>query len=103
MTESIQRKIEQIESKVFGLHDLLQEQRAEKARLQSELEGVNARLLAAISDLASKSEELNAVQVMLSSENEQKTVSSTPVVQYKEQEIDELVKEIEYCISQLKK
>lgn len=103
MTESIQRKIEQIGEKVKSLHTLLIDQRQENERLQAELEKSKSDFTAKEEELALNRTKLNALQEELTSQKEQNTVSSVPASQFNESEIDELVKEIEYCIGQLKK
>ncbi len=103
MTESIQRKIQLISSKMKDLHSFLLEERAKNAKLITD----NSTLK---SELREKDEELNGKnQYILEKENqlvkmnEQNTVSVPEESLTRSLEIDELVKEIEHCISQLRK
>ena len=103
MTESIQSIINQISEKARALHGLLVVERENNASLLSKNEQLQSDLdekLAEVSRLESKLNEQDKQMVGLT---EQSSVSTAIPSRGNAQEIDELVKEIDYCISQLRK
>lgn len=103
MTESIQRKIQQISSKVKGLHSFLLEERAKNEELTAELTSLKTELHEKIEELKLKDQLISDKDSLLRQMNEQNTVSVPEESLNRAFEIDELVKEIEYCIGQLRK
>ena len=115
MTDRIQHIISEIRSKKDAIKDLL---RIEREKVQSQDQRINAlmteleegkkaklaletELLRLRNDLSATQQELASVKQ--SQQNEVKTVESVSSVENKGNvEIDELVREIEYCIGQLK-
>jgi hypothetical protein len=71
--------------------------------LKTEVQKSQVEVQSVQSDLVQCQSELEERSAALMKVNEQNNHSSLPVNSNKDQEIDELVKEIEYCISQLKK
>lgn len=103
MTKRIQEQILRISSKIEALKLKVQELREENSRIADQLKMANERqgelqsqLTACQIELAQKEEDLTKV-------NEQTKVSSSAASVNREEEIDELVKEIEFCIAQLKR
>jgi|TARA_R110000737_G_scaffold222262_1_gene237534 chromosome segregation ATPase len=103
MTESIQRKIQEISGKMKILHSHLLEERAKNAKLESDLESLKMSLQEKNEELATKNQQLSEKESQLVQMNEQNTVSMPEESLNRSHEIDELVKEIEYCIGQLRK
>lgn len=115
MTDRIQHIISEIRSKKDAIKDLLrierekvQSQNQRISALMTELEEGKKAKLALETELLRLRNDLSATQQELASvkqsqQNEVKTVESVSVVENKGNvEIDELVREIEYCIGQLK-
>lgn len=101
MTRRIEQLISDIDSKVEHLHKSLVQERKKSQAISEELELLqkeNTHLQAALDASNEMSEGLKGEL-----EKMKENVVSTPVRRRNDQEIDELVKEIEYCISQLKK
>lgn len=100
MTEEFRKYIEQIREKSRDLHQLLVVERERSSSLSSEvsrLEGLLQESTSTIALLRAKSEEL---QQLLNEQREQIRQSEQEVS--KDMEIDGLVKEIDFCIQQLK-
>ena len=102
MTEEIQKIIDQILSKSNALHEIIIEEREKNGHLNFEVERLNNLLNEKNNECVSLSTNLDSVQSALyMAENK---VIENPVQNFgkNEQQIDELVKEIEFCIEQLK-
>lgn len=103
MTESIQSIISQISHKAKGLHKLLVAEREKNAELAAKNQNLQSELEQKVSEmknLEAKWKEQEERLMLLTEQNAAPVVNSSLG---KSQEIDELVKEIEYCISQLRK
>ncbi len=102
MTEKIQDTIQEISRKVVRIGEALRAERSKNAILQEEIDRKEALLASeatAISLLKEENESLKSALQLA----ENKVVEIPVTVKGKnEQEIDELVKEIEFCIEQLK-
>jgi hypothetical protein len=103
MTDKIQQFIDEITLKSRALHHQLVEERAKNERFLKEIVGLQE-------DIATNKELINSQSVENASLKDELEAMKLQVVekpiisdQRKDEEIDELVKEIEYCISQLKK
>jgi hypothetical protein len=102
MTDTIQQIIEKIRSKSIEIHSQLIKEREKNIALEAE----NVALKAQLTDMADTQKVLNVEmsELKISLETAKNQVVETPISKNrKDEEIDELVKEIEYCISQLKK
>lgn len=102
MTEKIQDTIQEISRKVVQIGEALRTERSKNEILQGEInrkEELLAAEAAAISLLKEENESLKSALHLA----ENKVVEVPVAVKGRnEQEIDELVKEIEFCIEQLK-
>ena len=103
MTERIQHSIDEIRLKSRALHYQLTEERETNKSLLTEL-----RTLKETEENLKKNEvaylqEISDLKMALEETKSQVVEVSVPSVGKTGEEIDELVKEIEYCISQLKK
>jgi septation ring formation regulator EzrA len=103
MTEQIEKSIEQILEKVKLLHVDLQKERSTRADLSTEINKMRSELLASNEREVILNNEIDTLKsALLLAE---KKVVETPIQTFgkREEEIEELVKDIEYCIEQLKK
>jgi methyl-accepting chemotaxis protein len=103
MTEKIQHIIDDIRQKMVALDHQLKEVRATNAVLQAELNESNIQLENSKKEGESLAEAVNELKSALETANNQVVEVNRPTQGRRDDEIDELVKEIEYCISQLKK
>ena len=103
MTESVHRKINQVKEMVSKLSVELVGLREQNAQIQLELSGLKTENIGLKTEINSMEIALNNSGEELAFLKEQNNDTSSPTNPNKEKEIDELVKEIEYCIGQLKK
>lgn len=103
MTEKIQQIIDDIRQKMVALDHQLKEVRATNVVLQAELTESNNQLEKSKTEGESLALTLDELKSALETANNQVVEVDRPVQGRRDDEIDELVKEIEYCISQLKK
>lgn len=103
MTDKIQQFIDEIARKSRMLHQQLVEERMKNEQLRTEVVNLQEQLMINSGQIESQSLEISRLKGELEAANLQ--VVEVPIVSdvRKDEEIDELVKEIEYCISQLKK
>jgi Mg2+ and Co2+ transporter CorA len=103
MTDKIQQIIDDISRKAKALHHQLVEERLQNEQLRLEIVELREQLMSTNGQIEGQALEINRLKSELEASKEQ--VVEKPVVsdKRKDEEIDELVKEIEYCISQLKK
>jgi hypothetical protein len=102
MTEKIQQIIGAIRTKMVQMHEQLVASREQNNILETENKSLKSQIEMLQKDREDQKAKLSDLELQLMAAKEQ--VASAPVSQSrKEEEIDELVKEIEYCISQLKK
>ncbi|MFT5582111.1 MAG: chromosome segregation ATPase [Lentimonas sp.] len=102
MTQTIHKKIDEISSEVSLTKNRIASLSSENDRLQNELlqsEQGLTKLKDALNIGESKIKELEKVIALKSEQNS----SIVPLENNRDNEIDELVKEIEYCIGQLRK
>lgn len=102
MTEHIQHIIEEIRLKSKALHQQLNEERLKNKAFQDELNLLTERLQLQKLEEEKNLSEIAALKSELESTRSQEIEISHPIGK-SDDEIDELVKEIEHCISQLKK
>ncbi len=102
MTEQISSIVHQIQSKFQDLHQQLVAEREKNALLETEI-GQSKMLISANQAQIFQLEENNQfLQNQLIQLNEQLESQKSSVLINKDNEIDELVREIDHCISQLK-
>ena len=102
MTEEIQKIIDQILSKSNFLHKIVLEERDKNSHLNIEIERLNKLLSEKNEECLLLSKNLDSVQSALSLTENKVIENPGQTIGKSEQEIDELVKEIEFCIEQLK-
>jgi chromosome segregation ATPase len=103
MTERIQQKIDQITQKVSALQQNLTIHVDKSHRLSSEIDSLKITIEVLEKGIQSKESEIKALSERMMVTTEQNASSSVDTKYQREKEIDDLVKEIEYCIGQLKK
>lgn len=102
MTERIQQIIVSIRTKMIQMHNQLVDSREKNSSLETENRSLKSQIEFLQQSNNALEVRLSDLELQLITAKEQ--VASTPASVYRnEEEIDELVKEIEYCISQLKK
>ena len=102
MTDNIQKIIDQILSKSNFLHKIVLEERDKNSHLNIEIERLNKLLSEKNEECLLLSKNLDSVQSALSLTENKVIKNPGQTIGKSEQEIDELVKEIEFCIEQLK-
>jgi hypothetical protein len=102
MTEQIQKVIDQILSKSIALHKIALEERDKNGFLNLEIERLNKLLSDKNEECLTLSTDLELVRSALSLAENKVIEKPVQTIGKNEQEIDELVKEIEFCIEQLK-
>jgi hypothetical protein len=102
MTEQIQKIIDQILSKSTALHKIALEERDKNGFLNLEIERLNKLLSDKNEECLTLSTDLELVRSALSLAENKVIENPVQAIGKNEQEIDELVKEIEFCIEQLK-
>ena len=102
MTEQIQKIIDQILSKSTALHKIALEERDKNGFLNLEIERLNKLLSDKNEECLTLSTDLELVRSALSLAENKVIEKPVQTIGKNEQEIDELVKEIEFCIEQLK-
>lgn len=102
MTDNIQKIIDQILSKSNFLHKIVLEERDKNSHLNIEIERLNKLLSEKNEECLLLSKNLDSVQSALSLAQNKVIENPGQTIGKSEQEIDELVKEIEFCIEQLK-
>ncbi len=102
MTDNMQKIIDQILSKSNFLHKIVLEERDKNSHLNIEIERLNKLLSEKNEECLLLSKNLDSVQLALSLAQNKVIENPVQIIGKSEQEIDELVKEIEFCIEQLK-
>ena len=102
MTEQISSIVNQIQGKFHDLHQQMLSEREKNTALETELKQAKSLLSANQEQIFHLEEKNRAVQNELTQLNEQLESQKSEVILNKDAEIDELVREIDHCISQLK-
>jgi uncharacterized phage infection (PIP) family protein YhgE len=102
MTEKIQNSIEEILGKVRAIHSLLETERKKNTELEAKVNQLQVELADKTNHAFSLSTEVETLHSALKLAQSKVVEVPTPVFGKREEEIDELVREIEHCIEQLK-
>ncbi|MFM1914509.1 MAG: hypothetical protein RLZZ531_178 [Bacteroidota bacterium] len=102
MTEKIQDTIQKISRNIVRVGEALRMERSKNEILQEEIDRKNEQLTAEASAIVLLKEEIESLKSALHLAENKVVEVPVPVKGKNEQEIDELVKEIEFCIEQLK-
>ncbi len=100
MTQKIERLIEELKMRANELKSSLLAERETNSKLQQENDRLKADLEVLTDELSKRNAEFVELEKSVEAMKENNTVSSE--VKVTKEEIDEMVKEIEYCITQLK-
>jgi hypothetical protein len=103
MTEQIEKSIEQILEKVTSLHLDLQNEKSRNVALLLEFDKIKANLFTATEREFMLNTEIETLKLALHMAENKVVELPVQTPGKREEEIEELVKEIEYCIEQLKK
>jgi septation ring formation regulator EzrA len=103
MTEQIEKSIEQILEKVTSLHLDLQNEKSRNAALLLEFDKIKSNLFTATEREFMLNTEIETLKSALHMAENKVVELPVQTSGKREEEIEELVKEIEYCIKQLKK
>ena len=103
MTEQLEKSIEQILEKAKSLHLDLQNERSRSAALSLEIDKMKAELFTSTEREFMLNTEIETLKSALQVAENKVVEVPIQTIGKREEEIEELVKEIEYCIEQLKK
>ena len=103
MTENIQLKLDQIARKLNVLKGVLSSHVEKNHQLSAEIEMLKVEKNDLEAKIQAREAELNELSERTKITIEQNAISPDDRSVQREKEIDDLVKEIEYCISQLEK
>ena len=102
MSNRVDQLIAEIQDKVKVLKQKLSEEQLKSASLEKKVEEVNNEINARETEISALKLEVTRLEVQLNDKNDISiAVQSDKGIS--DEEIDELVNEIEYCITQLKK
>ena len=102
MTEKIQDTIQEISRKAVRIGEALRLERSKNEILQEEIDRNKEQLAVEFAAVSSLKMEIESLKSALHLAEDKVVEVPAPVTGRNEQEIDELVKEIEFCIEQLK-
>ncbi len=102
MSDRIQELIDGIRGKASALHDQLSTERTQNQKLQAELDGLKENVAQRDSKIDELSLKVSELEMKLKTAGEKEVVVAEGT-SVSDAQIDELVREIEYCIGQLKK
>lgn len=102
MTEKIQDTIQEISRKAVRIGEALRSERSKNEILQEEIDRNKEELAKEITANTHLKVEIESLKSALHLAENKVVEAPAPVIGRNEQEIDELVKEIEFCIEQLK-
>lgn len=102
MTEKIQDTIQEISRKAVRIGEALRSERSKNEILQEEIDRNKEELAKELTANTNLKAEIESLRSALHLAENKVVEVPAPVIGRTEQEIDELVKEIEFCIEQLK-
>ncbi|MCX8486104.1 MAG: hypothetical protein ORN53_02800 [Crocinitomicaceae bacterium] len=102
MTEKIQDTIQEISRKAVRIGEALRSERSKNEILQEEIDRNKEELAKELTANTHLKAEIESLRSALHLAENKVVEVPAPVIGRTEQEIDELVKEIEFCIEQLK-
>ena len=102
MSDRISKLIDSIKGKAVQLHQELQNERTKSVGLENELSALKSDLNAKSAEIQASKEKIAQLGDQLKTLSEQKVDQPTSGADISDEQIDELVREIEFCIAQLK-
>ena len=102
MSDRVSKLIDSIKGRAVQLHQELQNERTKSAGLENELSALKSDLNAKSAEIQASKEKIAQLGDQLKTLSEQKVDQPTSGADISDEQIDELVREIEFCIAQLK-
>ena len=102
MSDRVSKLIDSIKGKAVQLYQELQNERTKSADLENELSALKSDLNAKSAEIQASKEKIAQLGDQLKTLSEQKVDQPTSGADISDEQIDELVREIEFCIAQLK-
>ncbi len=102
MSDRVSKLIDSIKGKAKQLYQELQSERAKSADLKDELASLKSELTAKTTEIEASKEKIIQLGDQLKTLSEQKVDQVNSGTDFSDEQIDELVREIEFCIAQLK-
>jgi Skp family chaperone for outer membrane proteins len=102
MTEKIQDTIQEISRKAVRIGEALRSERSKNEILHEEIDRNKEQLAVELTAVSSLKVEIESLKSALHLAENKVVEVPAPISRRTEQEVDELVKEIEFCIEQLK-
>ena len=102
MSDRVSKLIDSIKGKANELHQDLQSERNKSASLENELTALKSELNAKSLEIQTSKDKLAQLGGQLKTLSEQKVDQQSSGADISDEQIDELVREIEFCIAQLK-
>jgi chromosome segregation ATPase len=102
MSDRIQELIDGIKEKASSLHGQLSTERSSNQELQDEVSSLKNEVSSKEEEIIGLKSKISELETKLETKDE-RDVNVSEDAGVSEEQIDELVKEIEYCIEQLKK
>lgn len=102
MSDRVNELIEEIRGKATSMKQLISVEKEKNSGLAQEIEALKHELSSKETEVTQLKGEIASLKNDLSAKNEQSIERSTGN-EISDEQIDELVKEIEYCIAQLKR
>ena len=100
MSDRVSQLIDSIKSKALELHQELQSERIKSNHLEEELMKIKSEINAKSAEIELSQKKITELGDQIKTLSEQK-VDLSSVNDISDEQIDELVKEIEFCIAQL--
>ena len=101
MSKKIHQLIDQIRANYSSLDNQFLEQKAKASELQNEADTLKSQLVERENKIAALETKINELEAT-KNEVSERVITSSEGTMISEGQIDELVKEIDYCIGQLK-
>ena len=102
MSNRVHQLIAEIQDKVKVLKQKLSDEQSKSASLENKVEEVNNEITARDNEISALKLEVTKLETQLNDQDD-KSIAVQSDKGISDEEIDELVNEIEYCITQLKK
>lgn len=102
MSDRVSKLIDSIKGKAVQLHQELQNERTKSAGLEDELAALKGDLNAKSAEIQASKEKIAQLGDQIKTLSEQKVDQSNSGTDISDEQIDDLVREIEFCIAQLK-
>lgn len=102
MSDRVNELIEEIRGKAISMKELVSAEKEKSGALIQQIEELKNQVSAKNAEVSQLQEEITSLKNDLNAKNEQ-GIEAPVEAGVSDEQIDELVKEIEYCITQLKR